>query len=97
MLICYKTFITEDGKIKKYSTGQVIIEDMNITYQEILKYINKADRVEKFIYGIKLYFDDKEKYSITIKSLYNVTTKKRENAHEYINRLFNINSQLTLF
>lgn len=97
MLICYKMFITEDGKIKKYSTGQVILEDMNITYQEILKYINKADRVEKFIYGIKLYFDDKEKYSITIKSLYNVTTKKRESAQEYINRLFNINSQLTLF
>lgn len=70
---------------------------MNITYQEILKYINKADKVEKFIYGIKLYFDEKEKYSITIKSLYNVTTKKRESAQEYINRLFNINSQLTLF
>lgn len=46
MLICYKTFITEEGKIKKYSTGQVILEDINITYQEILEYINKADRVE---------------------------------------------------
>ncbi|MCD8770811.1 hypothetical protein [Mammaliicoccus sciuri] len=97
MITCYKTFITEDGKIKKYSTGQVILEDMNITYQEIKKYINKADRVEKFICGIKLYFDDKEKYSITIKTLYNVTTKKRESAQEYINRLFNINSQLTSF
>lgn len=97
MIACYKTFITGDGKIKKYLTGQVILEDMNITYQEILEYLSKADRVEKFIYGIKLYFDDKERYSITIKSLYNITTKKRENAQDYINRLFNINSQLTLF
>lgn len=97
MIDCYKSYRDDDWKHKTYKNGQIIIHNLNPTVDELLEYLDKAFKVNKFIYGIEILIDEGQKYAINVVSIYNITTKKKESARDYIKRIYGQEQQMELF
>ena len=97
MIDCYKSYRHDDWKHKTYKNGQIIIHNLNPTFDELIEYLDKAFKVNKFTYGIEILIDEGQKYAINVVSIYNIATKKKENARNYIKRIYGQEQQMELF
>ena len=97
MIDCYKSYRHDDWKHKTYKNGQIIIHNLNPTFDELMEYLDKAFKVNKFTYGIEILIDEGQKYAINVVSIYNIATKKKENARNYIKRIYGKEQQMELF
>ena len=97
MIDCYKSYRHDDWKHKTYKNGQIIIHNFNPTFDELMEYLDKAFKVNKFTYGIEILIDEGQKYAINVVSIYNIATKKKENARNYIKRIYGQEQQMELF
>lgn len=97
MIDCYKSYRHDDWKHKTYKNGQIIIHNLNPTFDELMEYLDKAFKVNKFTYGIEILIDEGQKYAINVVSIYNIATKKKENARNYIKRIYGQEQQMELF
>ena len=97
MIDCYKSYRHDDWKHKTYKNGQIIIHNLNPTFDELMEYLDKAFKVNKFTYGIEILIDEGQKYAINVVSIYNVATKKKESARNYIKRIYGQEQQMELF
>lgn len=78
MIDCYKSCRHDDWKHKTYKNGQIIIHNLNPTVDELLEYLDKAFKVNKFVYGVEILIDEGQKYAINVVSIYNIATMKKE-------------------
>ena len=97
MIDCYKSYRHDDWKHKTYKNGQIIIHNLNPTFDELMEYLDKAFKVNKFTYGIEILIDEGKKYAINVVSIYNIATKKKESARNYIKRIYGQEQQMELF
>ena len=97
MIDCYKSYRHDDWKHKTYKNGQIIIHNLKPTFDELMEYLDKAFKVNKFTYGIEILIDEGQKYAINVVSIYNIATKKKENARNYIKRIYGQEQQMELF
>ena len=97
MIDCYKSYRHDDWKHKTYKNGQIIIHNLNPTFDELMEYLDKAFKVNKFTYGIEILIDEWQKYAINVVSIYNIATKKKESARNYIKRIYGQEQQMELF
>ena len=97
MIDCYKSYRHDDWKHKTYKNGQIIIHNLNPTFDELMEYLDKAFKVNKFTYGIEILIDEGQKYAINVLSIYNIATKKKESARNYIKRIYGQEQQMELF
>lgn len=97
MIDCYKSYRHDDWKHKTYQNGQIIIHNFTPTFDELMEYLDKAFKVNKFAYGIEILIDEDEKYAINVVSIYNIATKKKESARNYIKRIYGQEQQMELF
>src|SRR5699024_5096404 len=97
MIDCYKSYRHDDWKHKTYKNGQIIIHNLNPTFDELMEYLDKAFKVNKFTYGIEILIDEGQKYAINVVSIYNIATKKKESARNYIKRIYGQEQQMELF
>ena len=97
MIDCYKSYRHDDWKHKTYKNGQIIIHNLNPTFDELMEYLDKAFKVNKFTYGIEILIDEGQKYAINVVSICNIATKKKENARNYIKRIYGQEQQMELF
>lgn len=79
LLLCHITYLNEDGTYKKNNN---ILVTEKVEFSTDL--IEQAENIERFIYGYEL----KVGYKLyTVKSLYNVTTKKNESIYSWLDRV----------
>ncbi|WP_194750344.1 hypothetical protein [Staphylococcus chromogenes] len=79
LLFCHITYLNEDGTYKKNNN---ILVTEKVEFSTDL--IEQAEYIERFIYGYEL----KISYKLyTVKSLYNVTTKKNESIYSWLERV----------
>ena len=97
MIDCYKSYRHDYWKHKTYKNGQIIIHNLNPTFDELMEYLDKAFKVNKFTYGIEILIDEGQKYAINVVSIYNIATKKKESARNYIKRIYGQEQQMELF
>ena len=97
MIDCYKSYRHDDWKHKTYKNGQIIIHNLKPTFDELMEYLDKAFKVNKFTYGIEILIDEGQKYAINVVSIYNIATKKKESARNYIKRIYGQEQQMELF
>ena len=50
MIDCYKSYRHDDWKHKTYKNGQIIIHNLKPTFDELMEYLDKAFKVNKFTY-----------------------------------------------
>ncbi|WP_439702677.1 hypothetical protein [Staphylococcus pseudintermedius] len=68
-----KTYINPDGTSKTKENGMLLIEECDISIEEILLLFDNADVVERFVYGYNVFIKD---CKYCIRDLYNRTTQK---------------------
>ncbi|QDW87839.1 hypothetical protein DWB94_11235 (plasmid) [Staphylococcus hominis] len=79
LLLCHITYLNEDGTYKK-NNNILVTEKAEFTTD----LIEQAEYIEQFIYGYEL----KIGYKLyTVKSLYNVTTRKNESIYSWLSRV----------
>lgn len=79
LLLCHITYLNEDGTYKKNNN---ILVTEKVEFSTDL--IEQAEYIERFIYGYEL----KIGYKLyTVKSLYNVTTRKNESIYSWLERV----------
>ena len=79
LLFCHITYLNDDGTYKK-NNNILVTEKAEFTTD----LIEKADDINRFFYGYDIKIGNQ---LYLVKSLYNVTTRKNESIHAWLERV----------
>lgn len=79
-----KHYLNVDGTYKTEENGSLLLEKCDFNIEQILSLIDKADVIERFVYGYTVMIKDCE---YVIRDFYNRTTRKNEEPKDFILRI----------